>query len=146
MTKDMPNISAPHLDTPDLQKLEPHMVSAHAPRILLLYGSLRPTSYSRLLTLEAECILQQWWKQWKRRRRLPSGQRWHGLPDFEADGRLCLGLLSESEWHRLDGSGRHCRTFRRDCFEQRPADSCPCRHPPPLLSLREALAWGKSTF
>ena len=39
MTKDMPNISAPHLDTPDLQKLEPHSVSAHAPRILLLYGS-----------------------------------------------------------------------------------------------------------
>ena len=32
--------------------------STHAPRILLLYGSLRPTSYSRLLTLEGERLLQ----------------------------------------------------------------------------------------
>jgi len=36
MTRDMPNISAPHLDTPDSQKLEPRTVSVHAPRILLL--------------------------------------------------------------------------------------------------------------
>lgn len=65
MTTDMPNISAPHLDTPDLQKLEPHAVSTHAPRILLLYGSLRPTSYSRLLTFEAERILQHFGAQTK---------------------------------------------------------------------------------
>ena len=58
MTQDMPNISAPHLDSPDLRKLEPRAVSSHAPRILLLYGSLRPTSYSRQLTLEAERILR----------------------------------------------------------------------------------------
>lgn len=58
MLEGMPNISAPHLDTPTLQKLEPKPVSDHAPRILLLYGSLRPTSYSRLLTLEAERVLQ----------------------------------------------------------------------------------------
>ncbi|HRN61832.1 MAG TPA: arsenical resistance protein ArsH [Luteimonas sp.] len=32
--------------------------SAHAPRILLLYGSLRPQSYSRKLALEAERILK----------------------------------------------------------------------------------------
>ncbi len=32
--------------------------STHAPRILLLYGSLRERSYSRLLTLEAERLLQ----------------------------------------------------------------------------------------
>jgi arsenic resistance protein ArsH len=63
MTQDMPNISAPHLDTPDSQKLEPRTVSAHAPRILLLYGSLRPTSYSRLLTLEAERILRHFGAQ-----------------------------------------------------------------------------------
>ena len=54
MTEDLPNVGTPHLDTPDLRKLEPRAVSQHAPRILLLYGSLRPTSYSRLLTLEAE--------------------------------------------------------------------------------------------
>jgi len=58
MTQNMPNISPPHLDIPDLRKLEPRTVSSHAPRIALLYGSLRPTSYSRLLTLEAERILR----------------------------------------------------------------------------------------
>jgi arsenic resistance protein ArsH len=58
MTQDLPNVSAAHLETPDLQKLEPRVVSQHAPRILLLYGSLRPTSYSRLLTLEAQRILR----------------------------------------------------------------------------------------
>jgi hypothetical protein len=36
-------MSAPH--TADLRKLEPGTVSSHAPRILLLYGSLRLTSY-----------------------------------------------------------------------------------------------------
>jgi arsenic resistance protein ArsH len=54
----LPNISAPHLDVPTLHKLEPGEASTHAPRILLLYGSLRAKSYSRLLTLEAERILQ----------------------------------------------------------------------------------------
>jgi arsenic resistance protein ArsH len=52
------NISRSHLDTPDLQKLTPRVVSQHAPRILLLYGSLRATSFSRQLTLEAERILR----------------------------------------------------------------------------------------
>ncbi len=33
-------------------------VLTHPPRILLLYGSLRPRSFSRLLTLEAERILK----------------------------------------------------------------------------------------
>lgn len=59
MQPDLPNISLSHLDTPDLAKLEPRTVSQHPPRILLLYGSLRPTSYSRLLTFEAERILRE---------------------------------------------------------------------------------------
>jgi arsenical resistance protein ArsH len=63
MPVDMPNISAPHLDVPDLKKLEPPSVSTHAPRILLLYGSLRPTSYSHLLTLEAQRILRHFGAQ-----------------------------------------------------------------------------------
>ena len=63
MTQDIPNVSAPHLDTPELHKLEPRTVSQHAPRILLLFGSLRPTSYSRLLTLEAERILRHFGAQ-----------------------------------------------------------------------------------
>jgi arsenic resistance protein ArsH len=55
---DLPNISPVHLDAPDLAKLEPPSVSTHPPRILLLYGSLRERSYSKLLTLEAERLLQ----------------------------------------------------------------------------------------
>lgn len=55
---DLPNISTAHLDIPTNEKLEPPKVSVHPPRILLLYGSLRETSYSRLLTLEAERLLQ----------------------------------------------------------------------------------------
>lgn len=58
MINDLPNISAPHLDTPDLHKLSPRVELQHAPRILLLYGSLRATSFSRQLTLEAERILR----------------------------------------------------------------------------------------
>ncbi|MDB5855311.1 MAG: Arsenic resistance protein ArsH [Herminiimonas sp.] len=54
----LPNVSGTHLDTPTLEKLEPAKHSTHPPRILLLYGSLRQKSYSRLLTLEAERILQ----------------------------------------------------------------------------------------
>ncbi len=55
---DLPNISAAHLDIPTNDKLDPPKVSVHPPRIVLLYGSLRETSYSRLLTLEAERLLQ----------------------------------------------------------------------------------------
>jgi arsenic resistance protein ArsH len=54
----LPNVSGPHLDAPTLEKLEPPTSSAHPPRILLLYGSLREKSYSRLLTLEAERLLR----------------------------------------------------------------------------------------
>ncbi|WGS52249.1 arsenical resistance protein ArsH [Paraburkholderia sp. D15] len=59
MPDTLPNLRDPHFHTVDHQKLEPHTISAHAPRILLLYGSLRPTSFSRLLTLEAERILRR---------------------------------------------------------------------------------------
>lgn len=58
MSSDLRNVTLPLLDTPDIEMLEPRAVSTHAPRILLLYGSLRQTSYSRLLTLEAERILR----------------------------------------------------------------------------------------
>ncbi|MEY4580394.1 MAG: hypothetical protein RL701_5097 [Pseudomonadota bacterium] len=58
MLHDLPNISASSLDSPSLDKLSPGHLSTHPPRILLLYGSLRERSFSRLLTLEAERILQ----------------------------------------------------------------------------------------
>jgi arsenic resistance protein ArsH len=54
----LPNVSPAHLDVPTSEKLDAAKVSTHPPRILLLYGSLRATSYSRLLTLEAERLLQ----------------------------------------------------------------------------------------
>lgn len=59
MDKELPNVSTSHLDIPTLEKLEPGASSAHPPRILLLYGSLRESSYSRLLILEAERILRR---------------------------------------------------------------------------------------
>jgi len=49
-----PNLSSQHLPA-DAAGLS---LGAHAPRILLLYGSLRPESYSRKLALEAERILR----------------------------------------------------------------------------------------
>lgn len=55
---DLPNIDFSRLVAPDLTRLEPAQRASHAPRILLLYGSLRARSYSRLLTLEAERILK----------------------------------------------------------------------------------------
>jgi arsenic resistance protein ArsH len=54
----LPNVSGSHLDMPTLEKLQPAKTSTHPPRILLLYGSLREKSYSRLLTLEAERLLR----------------------------------------------------------------------------------------
>jgi arsenic resistance protein ArsH len=93
-TPELPNISFAHLDAPDLRKLEPSTVSDHAPRILLLYGSLRPTSYSRLLTLEAERILKHLGAQ----TRVFDP---HGLPlaDSEAaDHAKVVELRKLSEW------------------------------------------------
>jgi arsenic resistance protein ArsH len=44
---------------PSLEALRPAMVSTHPPRILMLYGSLRERSYSKLLTLEAAGLLER---------------------------------------------------------------------------------------
>src|SRR4051812_30274349 len=57
MPTDLPNITHEHFDIPDLEKLRGDP-STHPPRILLLYGSLRTRSYSRLLTLEAARLLE----------------------------------------------------------------------------------------
>jgi len=53
----LPNLSALHVDTPTIEKLSPAAMT-HAPRILLLYGSLRERSFSKLLVLEAERLLR----------------------------------------------------------------------------------------
>ena len=53
---EQPNIARAHLDRPDLAKLG-LTGSARPPRILLLDGSLRERSYSKLLALEAGRLL-----------------------------------------------------------------------------------------
>jgi arsenic resistance protein ArsH len=58
MIIDLPNTIEEHLEVPSLAKLTAGSASTHAPRILLLYGSVRERSYSRLLTLEAERLLR----------------------------------------------------------------------------------------
>ena len=55
---ELPNIDAGLFHQPDTEHLHPAERATHAPRILLLYGSLRERSYSRLLTEEAARLLQ----------------------------------------------------------------------------------------
>ncbi|MBO1073059.1 arsenical resistance protein ArsH [Roseomonas marmotae] len=54
----MPALRADLLAPPDPARLEPARRAQHPPRILLLYGSLRERSYSRLLVEEAERLLR----------------------------------------------------------------------------------------
>jgi arsenic resistance protein ArsH len=46
------------LETPSLERLALRGDSSHPPRVLILYGSLRPQSFSLKLALEAERLLQ----------------------------------------------------------------------------------------
>jgi arsenic resistance protein ArsH len=55
---DLPNLDRAVFDLPTVQKLRITGGSAHPPRVLLLYGSLRERSYSRFLTEEAARVLQ----------------------------------------------------------------------------------------
>jgi arsenic resistance protein ArsH len=54
---DLPNIDADLFERPDTADFAPVGTSSHPPRILLLYGSLRERSFSKLLTLEAQRLL-----------------------------------------------------------------------------------------
>ena len=54
----MPGLHRELLRSPDLSRLEPAARAEHPPRILLLYGSLRERSYSRLLVEEADRLLR----------------------------------------------------------------------------------------
>jgi arsenic resistance protein ArsH len=57
MLADSPNLDVALFVVPSLDKLQEPPPSTHAPRILLLYGSLRERSYSRLLSEEAARVL-----------------------------------------------------------------------------------------
>lgn len=53
----LPNIDQALFQLPDLQVLSAGRQAAHPPRFLVLYGSLRERSYSKLLALEAARLL-----------------------------------------------------------------------------------------
>lgn len=55
---DLPQLASEHFRVPDPKLLHPPIPSTHAPRFLLLYGSLRQRSFSRLLVEEAARLLQ----------------------------------------------------------------------------------------
>lgn len=55
---DAPLYDPRHLHPVDQDRLEPRSGATHRPRILLLYGSLRQRSFSRLLVIEASRILE----------------------------------------------------------------------------------------
>ncbi|MEC7473265.1 MAG: arsenical resistance protein ArsH [Pseudomonadota bacterium] len=59
MHDDLPNIDPALLDLPDLAKLGLPDGPAHKPRILLLYGSNRERSYSRVVVQEAARLLER---------------------------------------------------------------------------------------
>lgn len=54
----LPSLQRDLLSPPDARRLEPAQRANHPPRILLLYGSLRERSYSRLLVEEADRLLR----------------------------------------------------------------------------------------
>ena len=55
---DLSNVEYDLFHIPTLDQLRPATPSTHAPRFLLLYGSLRQRSFSRLLTEEAARLLR----------------------------------------------------------------------------------------
>jgi len=58
VTDKLPNLDEACFEFPQQALLTPQLVSTHPPRILMLYGSLRERSYSKLLTLEAAGLLE----------------------------------------------------------------------------------------
>ncbi|MEG6508147.1 arsenical resistance protein ArsH [Methyloligella sp. 2.7D] len=90
---DLPNLAPESVRMPDADALAGAR-STHAPRILLLYGSLRTRSYSRFLAQEAERLLQHFGAETQVFH--PDGLP---LPDAtEADHPKVAELRSLSEW------------------------------------------------
>lgn len=59
MQDTLPNVQADLIDLPSLERLATSTPSTHKPRILLLYGSTRERSFSRLVTQEAARLLEE---------------------------------------------------------------------------------------
>jgi arsenic resistance protein ArsH len=58
ITDSLPNVNEACFKLPQQALLAPQKALTHPPRILMLYGSLRERSYSKLLTLEAARLLE----------------------------------------------------------------------------------------
>jgi arsenic resistance protein ArsH len=58
MNEDLPNIDLEQIQPIDSELLAQPDVAYHPPRVLMLYGSLRERSYSRLMTEEAARVLR----------------------------------------------------------------------------------------
>ena len=58
VTDQSPNLDQSSFKLPQQELLSPSKPSTHPPRILMLYGSLRERSYSKLLTLESARLLK----------------------------------------------------------------------------------------
>ncbi|MGN8275844.1 arsenical resistance protein ArsH [Pseudomonas sp. SMN5] len=59
MQDTLPNVQVDLIDIPTLEQLKPTAPLVHKPRILLLYGSTRERSFSRLVTQEAARLLEE---------------------------------------------------------------------------------------
>lgn len=58
MFEELPNVDDALIEHPAIDRFRTIGAAQHPPRFLLLYGSLRTRSYSRLLTMEAARLLQ----------------------------------------------------------------------------------------
>jgi arsenic resistance protein ArsH len=58
MNESLIHVEESCFECPQKNSLKPLQASSHPPRILMLYGSLRERSYSKLLTLEAARLLE----------------------------------------------------------------------------------------
>ena len=54
----MPNLSDAHFEVPTAERVQASAAPSHAPRFLILYGSLRERSFSRFLAYEAARLLE----------------------------------------------------------------------------------------
>ena len=58
---DFPALAPEFIAPPTVEQFAP-LAADHPPRFLLLYGSLRPRSFSRLLIEEADRLLRSLWR------------------------------------------------------------------------------------
>ena len=107
-TIDLPNVDPALFAVPALRQLQPNPASNHPPRILLLYGSLRERSFSRLLSEEAARLLTAMGCETRtfNPHELPSGQ----LTQFLHFGVRFRRIVSQGEFMRVEKIGRaSCR-------------------------------------